>query len=362
MSGSRSHLAASRGAHRARRRHGRAPGFVLVAALATVMIGAIWSASASQRMIASAGSGRAVAENARAREAAADGLAAAIYLAVTAPRSACGWQPQAAYVDSDFTGGPPDRTSPCLRLDGRAVRLAGAHVEIQDWGGLVSVRLPRTALVDAVMLARAPAPATFTFAGSLQDFGDLNDERRVLGAEAAEYAEHSRAPPPNHWPRTPYEAFDALGWEMLTHADVADDLGIGLGGGLNINTAPMRLLAFAPGLDADLAAAAIKARAAFAIEGSGALSAISGGRTDADPFAFMYLADAHVRARAGPEDGALVAEASIRASSGDTWPLWTLDYQMPTPRKAQDDKAKRTEPDVPAERPDHNIQWLHTRP
>jgi hypothetical protein len=341
---------------------GRAPGFVLVAALATVMIGAIWSASAAQRLILSAGSGRAVAENARQREIASDGLASVIYLAVTSPRSSCGWQPEAAFVTSDLTSGEPDREAPCLKLDGRPTMLSGARVELQDWNGLISVRIARPDLINAMALAEAPAPATFSFAGSLQDFGDINTDRRMLGAEAAEYAERSRPPPANRWPQTPYEAFDALGWDALQATDIADYLGIGLGVGLNINTAPAQVLMRMDPFNDDLARKIIAGREAFAIEGSRQLAELTDGLTDKDPFAFNYLAAAHVRVRVGGANAPPALEASILASSGDSLPLWLLDYQMPIPKKAIDDTLNRSDDRLPTERADRDVQWLRSRP
>lgn len=342
---------------RARRR-----GFVLVAALATVMIGAIWSASAAQRMVLSAGSGRAIEEAARSREVAHDAVAAAIYLATTAPRSACGWQPGAAYVVSDFITGAPDRNAPCLKLDGRAVILAGARVEIQDWSGLASVRLPNEKLVDAIAVSAAPQPPTFTFAQSLQDYGDLNDERRPLGAESRDYAERSRSAPRNRWPRTPYEAFEALGWEALLSPDIVALFGIGLVSTPNINTAPASLLAFAAPLDAEAAAAVIKAREAFAIEGADALADITGRSSSTDPFAFTFVADTHVRVRAGPLEAASVTETSIRSSNSNSWPLWTIDYQIPLPQKARHDRDPQADSQPTPARTDIDRQWLHTRP
>lgn len=342
--------------------NGRAPGFVLVAALATVMIGAIWSASAAQRLVLSAGSGRAIAEAVKEREIAQDGLNKVIYLAVTSPRAACGLQPQAEFVDSEFTAPPPDRALPCLRLDGRAYRLDGAKIELQDWSGLASVRNGRPDLINGLAQARAPQPSTFTFAGSLQDFADINESRRSLGAEAADYAERSRPAPPNRWPQTPYEAFDALGWDVLVNTNIADYLGIGLSVGLNVNTAPAEVLKRADPLDADFADKIIQARAENAIDGPRQLAEITDGLTAKDPFAFNYISTAYMRARLGAPDREPTLEASVFALGGESWPLWLLDYQMPIPKKAKDDTLKRTDDALSPERADGDVQWIRSRP
>jgi len=148
----------------------------------------------------------------------------------------------------------------------------------------------------------------------------------------------------------------------LLGTGVADEIGIGLVGALNVNSAPFALLARAEPLDAEAAAAVLKARADFAIEGSDQLAAAVDRPGQLDPFAFAYAADAHVRARIGPVGAPPVIEVSVRAANGDAWPLWSLDYQMPTPQKARDDRGPETEREFSPVGADADRQWLHTRP
>lgn len=336
-------------------------GFVLIAALAVVLIGSMWSANAAQRMSASFQSGLAIGEDAAARMTAQDGIASTIYVALTAPRSACGFQPDSPYVESDFQSGGPDLDSPCFRVDGREYDLGGATVAIQDWGGLASVRLPRTNLIDDLASRVTEAPPTHTFAGSIQDYSDLNEDTRFLGAEAAEYAERGLPPPRNRWPRTPVEAFDALGWEALARPGFADLVGIGLNGSIAINSAPRGVLDSMPEVKADRIEALLEGRSVLALQSGTQLRDYLQDDYVADIFSFSYLANAHLRVRSGRAHALPVMETSVRITGTDSQPLWILDYAIPTAQNPLNETAAGQDARVPSAGRDGDSEWLRSR-
>ncbi len=336
-------------------------GFVLIAALAVVLIGSMWSANAAQRMSASFESGIAIGQDADARMSAQDGVASIIYLALTAPRGACGFQPDSPYVDSDFQSGAPDFDSACFRVDGREHVLAGATVAAQDWGGLASVRLPRTTLIDNIAGRVAESPPTHTFAGSIQDYSDLNEDTRFLGAEAAEYAERGLPPPRNRWPRTPIEAFDALGWDALAKPGFADLIGIGLNGSVAINSAPRDILVALPEVKADRIDALLENRSQVAMQSGGQLREYLQDDYVQDILSFSYLANPHLRVRSGPAHGLPVMETSVRISGTETQPLWILDYAIPTAQNPLNETAAGQDARVPSAGRDGDSEWLRSR-
>ncbi len=335
-------------------------GFVLIAALAAVVIGAAWSAQMAQRMTASFTSATTIATETKARQNAQDAVAAAIYLATTAPRDACGWRPAAAFVELEFTAPPMEQDIPCLALRGDPVRLEGGEAQLQDWNGLPSVRLVNQSFVTKLAISLAPSAPPLQYGPLLQDFGDINDELSPDGAEAYEYTERGLPAPRNRWPRVPGEAFDALGWNNLTSTPLRDVLGISRIAALNVNAAPEAVLASAPGLDRALAAKIVEARNKTAISGSGDLGVLTDGATTDFPFFYSFLASDHLRVRAGAPGAAPVMETSIRVGSGVEPPLWTIDYAILLPKAATNDGPKQDSA-LPPPDPLRDQQWLLSR-
>lgn len=314
-------------------------GFVLIAALAALLIGALWAARAADRLAAAARGGRLVDAASQEHAKAQDALAGVIFLATTAPRSPCGLQPRAPYVASDFTGGGPDLDAPCLRLDDRAEVIAGAVVRLQDAGGLISVRAPNEQFARPFLAAQGAqdeAGPSIDLVQTLRDFGDLNEEPLPYGAEARSYRQAGKPAPPNRWPRTPYDAFDALGWENAATPAVADRLGLAASSRLNINTAPADLIGALAPFDRNDAAALAAARERFGFNGLEAVREASGGRQPEDPFILTYLPSSTVRARIAPTGAAGFFEASITLYPADSERLWSLDYVVTAPQRTDD--------------------------
>ena len=297
---------------------------------------------------------------AEARERAHNGTTSAIYIALTAARAACGWQPDAQFVASDFLSPGSDRDARCLPLSGTYQQISGASVYIQDWGGLASVRLARPDLIEALAARYSAPPPTHSFAASLLDYADLNGDLRLLGAEAAEYGERGLPPPRNRWPRTPIEAFDVLGWEALARPGFADLVGIGLFGTIAVNSAPRDLLLAMPELKADKIDILLERRASRPLEGSDYLRDFL--QNDlANVFDFHYLAGSHVRVRSGLADAAPVMETSIRISETGTWPLWLLDYAIPTAQNLDYGTGNGLGSSVSPAGRDTDGDWLRSR-
>jgi DNA uptake protein ComE-like DNA-binding protein len=155
-----------------------------------------------------------------------------------------------------------------MRLDDHAYRGTGGDlVRLQDHRGLFNVNYP-----DREMLARligqfgVPPERRDPMIDALLDFIDVDDFRRLNGAEARQYADAGLPPPANDWLSTPHQLRSVYGWreqgglwasprflQVVTAARV---------GVFNPNTAPVEVLASLRGSSAEIAAAIVRQRQA----------------------------------------------------------------------------------------------------
>lgn len=153
-----------------------------------------------------------------------------------------------------------------IRLDDRLYRGSGGDViQLQDNRGLLNVNF-----VEQTMLARLlgqlgiPAEKRDAMIDKLRDYTDMDNLRRLNGAEAPEYEAAHLPPPPNEWLMTPNQLKNVLDWNnqlglwtknrlpnLVTTARVA---------GFNPNTAPAEVLASLPGGSWEAAQSIIAAR------------------------------------------------------------------------------------------------------
>lgn len=335
-------------------------GFVLIAALAALLIGALWAASAADRLAAAARGARMVDQASQDQVRVQNALAATILLAASAPHAPCGLQPKAAYVESEFMTPGFDEDSPCLRFDESMEPIAGGWVMLQDAAGLISTRLPNE------LFARSFLAASGAFRNgpsidpvqALRDFGDLNDEALPYGGEARAYRQDDKPPPPNRWPRTPYDAFDAMSWERAAVPAVADRLSVGLQPSLNVNAAPAELLSALSPFDQNDAQALIEARRRFGFTGAEFVAQAVDGRLPDDPFVLSYLPSRTLRARIVTRADAGFVEASITLYPAEEQRLWSLDYLLTAPQRTFDVDGSQNGAGVSRVMPDGYGPWL----
>ncbi len=333
-------------------------GFVLIAALAAVMIASLWAASAVDRIQQAIEAASGFEAESKAQLEGQEAIAAAAFLFATSPASVCGLQPAAPYVASDFFNTQPASDAPCLRLDGRPVEVAGYVVELQDAGGLVSVRLPNPDLIKTTTTSEVDAIASLDLAETLADYGDLNDEPFAGGAEAGAYVRSGRRPPPNLWPRTPYEAFDALGWSAFARPEVADRLSIALQASLNINTARAEQIAVLAPLTATDAEAIVAARERLGFSTYDQIAAATGGRAPDNPFSVSFLPSSTLRVRVFPPSGPGMIEASLTRPGRADAPPWSLDYILWAPHRLGYVERRANGAGLSSRRADRYGPWL----
>jgi len=156
-----------------------------------------------------------------------------------------------------------------LRLDGTRYRGTGsASFSIQDQAGLLGANSLSAPSVLAKLLADgAGTQRARQLSASLADYIDENVNKRLNGAEAAEYRSRGMPPPPNWYLRSDVEIGSVLGWaDWLASPEGAqwqEWLAISHLGVVNVNTAPAGLLALFLGIDIREAEMLVQARATY---------------------------------------------------------------------------------------------------
>jgi hypothetical protein len=173
-------------------RRSRSRGYVLVTTLAALAVIAFVAARFAARIDQLREQSLTMKQYAAGQIEAESARAAALYWIGTRPLAerSVGWP-----------GEPP------LAADGRLYRLAsGARVALQDQRGLVPMSSPDDAAVAALLRQHGVAATrTATFVDVLEDYLDLDDLKRLNGAEARDYAALGLAGPRNDWLITPAE-------------------------------------------------------------------------------------------------------------------------------------------------------------
>ncbi|MCV6637946.1 type II secretion system protein GspK [Candidatus Albibeggiatoa sp. nov. NOAA] len=150
-----------------------------------------------------------------------------------------------------------------------------ARFSIQDKAGLfslhqLSIGLSRGAEKKAIKLLGilgVPTELRKTLVARLRDYVDADDFHQINGAEAAQYIQAGRPPPPNRLLLNPMECQAILGWkeqEDLWKDGVWGQISTtATAGFLNLNTAPALVLQSLEGISAETAKRVVDRRKAF---------------------------------------------------------------------------------------------------
>lgn len=140
-----------------------------------------------------------------------------------------------------------------IALDDRPYRGTGEDtVSLQDYHGLLNLNfVDKEALFHLLGQFGVPPEKRDPMLDTLLDYIDTDDLRRLNGAEKREYEAQGLAPPANDWLVAPGQLQGILGWREQTRlwrgSRFAQFVTTGLVPGLNLNTAPLEVLASLPG-------------------------------------------------------------------------------------------------------------------
>lgn len=156
-----------------------------------------------------------------------------------------------------------------LRLDGSRYRGSGrASFSIQDQAGLLAANSPSAPATLLKLLAdSAGTQRARQLSASLADYIDENSNKRLNGAEEAQYRSGGLPPPPNWYLRSDVEIGSVFGWADWLASPLGapwrEWLAITHAGLFNVNTAPVGLLAVVLNIDVPEAELLVQARTAY---------------------------------------------------------------------------------------------------
>lgn len=148
---------------------------------------------------------------------------------------------------SEFGGLSRDSVGGELRLDGSPYRgLGSAAFSLQDEAGLFAMVWPNPTGLDRFLELYGVRPERWPrLRDALLDYIDPDDLTRVNGAEAREYQQEQRRPPPNRRLLVPGELALVMGWDGLPPEKLGamvEHITPYYTGGINPNTMPEELL------------------------------------------------------------------------------------------------------------------------
>ena len=154
-----------------------------------------------------------------------------------------------------------------LHLDGSAYQgVGGVRFALQDDYGLFGINwYPHWRLEKLLAQGGHPRPVpTEALINRLFDYQDRDDLYRLNSMEADGYRKAGMTPPTNLPLATPMEVMRVVGWaqalSFLSPAEISETITVEAVGGINVNTAPARVLRVIDGVDEEKAARAIAFR------------------------------------------------------------------------------------------------------
>jgi general secretion pathway protein K len=208
-----------------------------------------------------------------------------------------------------------------LRLDDTVYRgLGAASFSLQDSAGLVSPNY-RLSEASALLNSLASAEQVPVLVDQLLDYLDDDDLRRLQGAESDAYRERAVAGPANRRLLTAEELLAIPAWR-----DLLMPAGSSVAGGplslfsafrytpLNLNTAPVEVLAALPGMSRQAADALVAERRLVPLSGLGRVRFLTQSMLAADPDDVIFYPSRFLRLRIWPGPGTQVIETVLELS------------------------------------------------
>jgi type II secretory pathway component PulK len=245
--------------------------------------------------------------------------------------------------------------TPFIALDGRPYRIGDVVVRLQDEGGLYDLSNPNRQTLSRLIKSYGTLGTDNLYAALLDYLGKSAD----LRADPARDTEYSSAglPPPRRAPLlTPWELSRVLGWQRISPLRSGPEplprmVTIGPVGGLNLNTAPARVLVAITGMDEEAAARIIAERARHPITNAlDITSALEQPPSEDQPL--FVMPSNIIRLTATVAGDPLLHSIAIRLTPSGPAP-YRIDYAVDLPSNAATRFPLRVEPlpELPPTRP-----------
>lgn len=227
-----------------------------------------------------------------------------------------------------------------ISLDGRAHRgLSDLRFSMQDDRGLLGVNWVAPVILERWLGAVGGDPSTRpvgTLSNLLLDYQDADDLYRINSVEAAGYASAGLPPPSNQTIATPLELRRVVGWRDalagVPDTTLVDTLTVARSPTINVNTAPVEVLASLPGLDRTIAERVVAARELQPFSLRGAFRDFTGGLAGGDESVSLYPSTSGTLKLWSPRGGAVQVLHWTMTPLDDGGRPWREDYEFTLPQ------------------------------
>lgn len=223
-------------------------------------------------------------------------------------------------------------SQPAIVLDDRPYLGSGEDiVRLQDNRGLLNVNFPERNMMPRLLGQLGIAvEKRDAMMDTLLDYVDMDDLRRLNGAEKSEYESLGLPPPPNDWLANPYQLRNIIGWRdqpellerLLRFVTTSRQFGF------NPNTAPPEVLASLPGGSPETAAAIVKMRNEKPFYSSIPLPGFTPGVLDPE-FLFFFPSDS-IRITQQSKTLPWAVQYSLTLTPRSESAPWRVDYYVKT--------------------------------
>ena len=221
---------------------------------------------------------------------------------------------------------------PAIALDDRPYRGSSEDiVRLQDNRGLLNLNFVERNMMPRLLgQLGVPIEKRDAMIDTLLDYVDMDDLRRLNGAEKLEYEALGLPPPPNDWLASPYQLRNIIGWrdkpELL--ASLLRFVTTNQLFGFNPNTAPPEVLASLPGGSPETAAAIIRMRNEKPLYSAAPMPGFIAGVLDPE-FLFFFPSDS-IRITQQSKKIPWSEQYSLTLTPRSESAPWRVDYHVKT--------------------------------
>jgi hypothetical protein len=284
----------------------------------------------------------------------AEAEAVSLYLLGTRPFSFRGIEPLSTARRATVNGlqmiAEFDPTSDYIRLDDHPYRLGDAVIRFQDARGLINLnRGSHDDLFALLGLLGVAADDRGPLIAKLQDYIDADSLKRLNGAEAPEYADAGREPPPNAPLRTPWEVRRILDWDKADGIAREDSQWALLATtasfeGFNVATAPRALLSIMPGITEAGVDNVVRWRREQPITTGRQFGILAGLPIPQGPSRFLSFPTNSILITLASSRAPLERRMAVTLTPGASDRPWAIDYDVETPPVRRSERE--TNPDA----------------
>lgn len=232
-----------------------------------------------------------------------------------------------------------------IRMDGTAYQgLGKVRFSLQDDRGRISLNFSPRYLIHQWLNARGvPESERSDLMSRLLDYQDPDDFKRLNGGESDDYRELALPPPPGRTLMTPLELRAVLGWAKplaaLSDEALVATFSISRSALLNVNTAPVEVLAAMPGWNRGIAERLVAARQLAPIPDTPTLRLVAGRMPEDADALILFPGETASLSMWVEGEGAIALEQWQVTPIDDGGRPWRTLYRLSMPQTDTPDDA-----------------------